>query len=683
MNRIKFLSEFILCLLLPVILQAQKMEMEMPNKESTQTAEQVNHHAMGVYHDTGSWKKTLHAKAIYFEKNTEERHNIEGTYPSSVRFRPPTGFYSGTQHEAWKKLNTSGELPDGWIIDHGTTGRSNVVHTSSWTGNLITAEAFHVAFLKKSQGENSSAYQEAYERANEIIAGIRILTLASGQPGYLVRGYALGHGPSYSERQYRVGEEGDRDLWHQGVGKYRYLRYRGGPSHHNYDQVFRGLGIYYFIAADDKQKNAIREIIEDMSNWAHLRNDMVVMLENGKDISTELIGGWRALDGVDRPSGSSIMATTGLKIAYEITGNKQVEALYNKWVDILQYREYCNSDESFMGDERVNYDDTDHLLPDLYLLNLLEKDEALLTFYRKCVKDSWEVHKGDKMAWFNYIYQAVLGDDYGDKEGALWNLQTFPTNRILQPQMNSIRADIAFFTEKGVKQALNPLPVYARPSDNEYEWKRSPYSLDGWHSRIVRKIEVSPYDNYVQFAVEENGNIYRSLTQGETWQQVEALSGVRDIILFPRHRWLVVVATDHGIYRSFNCGEKWEQCADLQVDRFYQDDANTNKVYAVSSDGIFFSDDFGEWGAGEAWHRISGSTPDLPCQHFAIAFAGDGVKMYMQTCAGLYHKTDAAPDWSAPDPAVRGRGFSELMTFPGKPIWTKNPWWQDIQCHLH
>ena len=107
-----------------------------------------------------------------------------------------------------------------------------------------------------------------------------------------------------------------------------------------------------------------------MSNWAHLKNNMVVMLENGKDISTELIGGWRALAGDTRPSGSSIMATTGLKIAYVITGNEQVKALYNKWVDILQYREFKDSDESFMGDDRINYDDTDHLLPDLYLIKL-------------------------------------------------------------------------------------------------------------------------------------------------------------------------------------------------------------------------------------------------------------------------------------------------------------------------
>ena len=189
-------------------INAQKMEVDINSKSAASKEQHVENRTAGDYHDGGSRKKTLHTKAIYFEKNTKERHNIEGTYPSSVRFRPPTRFYSGTQHEAWKKLNTSGELPDGWIIDHGTTGRSNVVHTSSWTGNLITAEAFHVAFLEKSQGENSSAYKAAYERANEIIAGIRKLTLVSGQPGYLVRGYAYGHGPSYSERQYRWGEEG-------------------------------------------------------------------------------------------------------------------------------------------------------------------------------------------------------------------------------------------------------------------------------------------------------------------------------------------------------------------------------------------------------------------------------------------------------------------------------------------
>ena len=227
-----------------------------------------------------------------------------------------------------------------------------------------------------------------------------------------------------------------RDLWGQGVGELNYLRYRGGPSHHNYDQVFRGLGIYYFVAADDRQKEAIREIVEDMSNWAHHAHDMKIMHKEGEYESTVLIGGWRGLEGDDKPSGGSLMATTGLKIAYMITGNPNTKRLYNKWVDRLGYRDPAKTKESIMGPPRGNYDDTDHLLGDLYLLSVIEEDPELLNFYKKCVRDSWEAHKQDKQSWFNFVYRAVLGDDYGDPEGSIWNLQTHPTCRVFQPQMN-------------------------------------------------------------------------------------------------------------------------------------------------------------------------------------------------------------------------------------------------------
>ncbi|MDP6040333.1 MAG: hypothetical protein QGG64_17405, partial [Candidatus Latescibacteria bacterium] len=178
-----------------------------------------------TYHDRGSWKKTLEEKAMFFEENTAERHNILGSYPSSVRLIPPK-HYAGSQEGAWQQIIETGELPSGWTFDHGTTGLSNVAHTSSWA---------------------------------------------------------------------------------QGVGEFSHLRYRGGPSHHNYDHVFRGLGIYYFVAADDAQKEKVCEIVADMSFWAHLRNNMVAMHADGERISTELIGGWRAMAGDDRPSGGSVM----------------------------------------------------------------------------------------------------------------------------------------------------------------------------------------------------------------------------------------------------------------------------------------------------------------------------------------------------------------------------------------
>ncbi len=278
-----------------------------------------------AYRDNGSWRKTLHEKALYFEKNAKQRHNIEGSYPSSVRLIPPK-HYVGPQKEPWKDLTETGELPPGWVVDHGTTGLSNVAHTSSWTGCYLTAEAFRVAFLRDKYGIDSPEHREAVKRADEVIAAFRILTSVSGVPGYLARGIAYGHGVSYEERH----GVGTRDLWAQGTGEYSRFRYRGGPSHHNYDHAFRGLGIYYFIAADERQKEAIREIVEDMSNWAHLKNEMVVMHTDGKRESTVLIGGWKGRGGNDSPSGGSLMATTGLKIAHMITGKDVAKSLYEK-----------------------------------------------------------------------------------------------------------------------------------------------------------------------------------------------------------------------------------------------------------------------------------------------------------------------------------------------------------------
>jgi len=101
---------------------------------------------------------------------------------------------------------------------------------------------------------------------------------------------------------------------------------------------------------------------------------MRVMHTDGVRESTVLIGGWRAMEGDKEPSGGSLMATTGLKIAALITGNKEVEALYDHWVDKLGYRDPKRTAKSIMGPKRGNYDDTDHLLPDLYLLNLIEDE---------------------------------------------------------------------------------------------------------------------------------------------------------------------------------------------------------------------------------------------------------------------------------------------------------------------
>ncbi len=619
-----------------------------------------------TYRDMGSWKKTLHEKALFFEKNTQERHNILGSYPSSVRLIPPK-HYAGSQEGAWEQIVQTGELPPGWTFDHGTTGISNVAHTSSWTGCLLTSQAFHVAFLRERYGEESSEYREAYERANEIIHSIRILTLVSGQPGYLARGVALGHGISYEERA----GAGTRDLWAQGAGEFSHLRYRGGPSHHNYDQVFRGLGIYYFIAADDAQKEKIREIVADMSNWAHLKNNMVVMHADGERISTELIGGWRGMAGNDRPSGGSVMALTGLKIASLITSNERAKELYDTWADRLGLRDSARNQESIMGPPRGNYDDTDHLLGDLYLLNIIEEDEELHAFYRKCVKDSWEAHQDEKMAWFNFIYGAVLGDEYADAEGSIWNLQTHPTCRVFQPQMNSIRTDIEFHTDNGSKEALHPLPVHERASDNEYEWKGSPYRLDGWTSRITSVLEISPHDPYVQFAADTSGYSYWSNTQGEIWHATSGLPRVNDFLFSPDYPWLAFAATDSGIYRTLDGGKHWSPVFNQPIQQLEFSPQDTHILYSVGRNGVYKSDDLGERDMGTHWHSISGDIPTSVAPIFAINLGSDPPIIYLLTRHGFYSKSENAPEWTVFPQTKRRRGFSTVDPIGGNPLWLR------------
>lgn len=351
-----------------------------------------------------------------------------------------------------------------------------------------------------------------------------------------------------------------------------------------------------------------------------------------------------------------------------ITGNQKVKALYEKWVDRLGYRDHKLTKKSIMGAPRTNYDDTDHLLGDLYLLNLIEEDAELLKFYRKCVQDSWQVHKDDKMAWFNFIYHAVLGDEYGNLQGSLWNLQTFPTCRIFQPQMNSIRTDLAFYTNGGVLESLHPLPVYHRPSDNEYTWKQSPYKLDGWLSRIVHVVEISPHDPYVQLAADTSGQAYYSNTKGQIWHGLPALEDVHDFLFSTSYPWIIFAATQSGIYRSIDGTMNWEKVLDRPTYRLYLDTENDHVLYAVVQGAIYQSDDFGEQAMGTIWRSVSGPEVVGANPFFDIDPQGPKATVYMLTPEGLYWKKEDQTKWNNPPHHMRTYGFGKVNRIGGKPL---------------
>jgi len=262
-----------------------------------------------------------------------------------------------------------------------------------------------------------------------------------------------------------------------------------------------------------------------------------------------------------------------------------------------------------------------------------------------------------------------LGDEYADTEGSLWNLQTHPTCRVFQPRMNSIRTDIEMCEHDGKTEALYPLPVYERASDNEYEWKGSPFQLDGWLSRTVSVLEVSPHDPYVQLAADEKGGAYWSNTEGEIWHAIDGLSHVTDFLFSLDYPGLIFAATSKGVYRTLDGGVCWMCVFDKPVLSLQLHPKNSHVLYATGAGGVYKSDDLGEQDMGTFWQCVSGhaSVDAL----FAVGFHDAVPMLYRLTRNGFYRKAEGAGEWDAFPQVARQRGFSTVDAIGGSVRWLR------------
>jgi len=471
--------------------------------------------------DELSWKKPLAEKARIFEDNLLRNHWIEGLYPSIVELPP-----------------------EGSPPDQTTTGNSNIAHSCSWTGNYLAGEAYRYAFTQD---------PAVREHCWEILRALRRLQELTPKVGLLSRGYVLGHGPSYEERA----NADTSEYWHQGAGEFANYRWRGDPSHHNYDDVIHGYGVYYDLAADDEQQQFIRRDVHNLMSYI-VDNNLLIADEYGK--THPFIG---FTDG-RTPNLRVIMVTSCLQTAYHITGDDKFNRKYLELVEQYGYR----TAKSFSAPARyTDFDDAEHVFGDLDNMFRQERDPGLLAFYRLVLEALWAVHQDDGQAYYSYMYHALGGKD-GNDAAALDMLRRYPTVKVFRPYMYSLRDDIEKVRdpESGGWIAKDPLPMNARPFDNEYEWKNDPYQLDGWLSRAIVSLAVAPEDPMVMLAADDRGLLFRSLDGGQTWADISAGLGgaqVRQVAFYgPRLRF-VLVATDRGVLRSDDGALSWRRPAGL------------------------------------------------------------------------------------------------------------------------
>jgi len=547
-----------------------------------------------VLDDDLRWRIPLEEKARIIQGDISARHLVEGVYVATVPI-----------------------LPNGQV-DHTTTGNTGDMHGSSWTGCYLLAAAFRFAWAKKHG--TPEEVEEALSLGEQLVQGIEVLTHVSGIPGLLARKVVYGHGPAVEER---LGSN-ERNEWHQGVGKYSHLRYRGHPSHHNYHHVIRGLSFwYYFLQKDNpnpsqrerKQMEKVRSLVAEMVDYAYKAHDLTVMTVDGR-VSCYLI--WDVIEGAPgtRALNAMLMATNSLKFAHWITRDPWCKEKYDQLVESFAYRQAPkwppdNSGDGPASPRIPDHDDTEHLLPSLWLVYQLEEDPELRDFYRRAASSIFESKKNHKRSLFNYFYASLTGDLEGaDLPGALETLRLYPSVTLTYPIMNSIRTDI----EPGAKKAV--LPFNQQPLDNAYDWKGNPFTLDGWLARPITSLAISDEDPMVWYLSDAQGTLYKSLDGGKSFSTADFHFGaVRDVTFAGGKSRIAVLATDRGIFRTDTGGfnDTWQQVKigreDNTAHRVIPDLANPNVVWTVMDDGVYRSVDLGMENVGKSWEQVSGPMP--------------------------------------------------------------------------
>jgi len=533
-----------------------------------------------------SWKLTLNEKARIIEDGIQKRHNILGLYPSMVEIP----FDSDTTD-----ITTRNPMAD-------------VQHAVCWTANYLAGLSYRYAYLKKS-GADQEQIEIAKKRADEVFDSVYRCQLVTGVRGLQARGYFVGRGESYAERH------GSTKLpfWRQGELDGKPFRWVGDPSHHNYSDAIHGLGQYYTLVAEGEQKERAREAIDALvSYWVD--NDLKIAKYNTSLPAVPILG---FTDGKTLNT-RVMMAIAGAKVAYYATGKEKFEKVYDQLIEQYGIR---NLEDFKTGKD---FDDAEHVFCHLDLLFRIEDEPELLEAYRKVADGLWKNHKDDTQSLFTYIYCAIA-PDASEKEKALkealFTLQTFPTDMTIKPRMNSLNPDLK-----------PPYPTYLAAWDNEYIWKANVLRPDGWHSRIVTDVAVSPEDNMVIYAVGEEGGLYQSRDGASTWKGWRSIdqnlhSPVRKVAIGEKSR-VLMIACDDGFYLTTSGGNSWqkipvplnsERPVDIEIS--YKE---PNVIYAVTDKNVYRSRDFGDEYLGQSWESLTAGLPILHLPRFVIAQGSPG-----------------------------------------------------------
>lgn len=372
---------------------------------------------------------TLYDKALFYEKQTRERHIRHG-------FNATVG---GMEN---------GDIATGSLEDSDNDGL--------WTSMYVAGQAFRYALTKE---------EEALYNVRESLDALERLFSINPIPGFPARSFER-RGYKYGDKPWRRSDDPEWD-W---------------KSTTSSDEVI-GHIFAYGVIAELIDVNDIREksiLLIDILMSHILKNKFYLVDWNGEPTlwgkwNPEYVNARPSMVGDRRLNSSNIIGM--LQTAYHFTEKEKYrEAAFNLMIE-HGYLENLTRPISEIGPAPENSDSLSKMLSDgwnhsddeMYFcgywgLYRYAFNDTLKAKYTTAIIDHWKSERPEREGLWN-IMTAVVKPEDSDLEEAIWYLQEYPLDLIDWSVKNSLRKDIEViqpnFRGQTIREVLPPdeLPV--------------------------------------------------------------------------------------------------------------------------------------------------------------------------------------------------------------------------------
>lgn len=312
-----------------------------------------------------------------------------------------------------------------WLEEEGNLDTGHVEisdNDGTWTGIYLAAQSFRYAVTKD---------QSVRRLVSESLNAMLYLEQVTGIPGLPARAVRI------------EGEHGFGDghpEWHRTAdGK---TEWKAETSSDEIDAHFFSLSICYDLAANDKERKRIRDMVARVTDYI-IDNDYLLIDLDGKPTtwgvwSPDLLNNddrWRMQQGLN-----SLEIISHLKTAYHITGDEKYQSEYNKMVKDHHYALNSIKQRITILGHHTWHDDQLAMLS-YYPLLLYEKDPDLRQVLLLGLERTWQDLREMQYSLWNFMYGAVTGKSC-DVEAGVKHLADLPLDLVRWNIKNSVRADL-------------------------------------------------------------------------------------------------------------------------------------------------------------------------------------------------------------------------------------------------